>query len=39
MLSHALNIEIAIAVFKFVGKISDENDKLIINDIGLLSAV
>ena len=37
--SSYLNIEITVAVFKLLGKFSDEDDKLSINDIGLLSAV
>ena len=34
-----LNIGITFAIFKLLGKVPDENDKLAINDIGLLSAV
>ena len=37
--SSFLNIEITFAIFKLLGKFSDENDKLAINDIRLLSAV
>ena len=34
-----LNIGITFAIFKLLRKVPDENDKLAMNDIGLLSAV
>ena len=37
--SSFLNIGITFAIFKLSGKVPDENDRLAINDIGLLSAV
>ena len=37
--SSFLNIRSTLAIFKLLGKGPDENDKLTINDIGLLSAV
>ena len=37
--SSFLNIGITLAIFELLGKVPDENDKLVINDIGLLSAV
>ena len=37
--SSYLNIEITFAIFKLLGKFSDEDEKLAINDIGLLNAV
>ena len=33
-----LNIGITVEIFKLLGKVPDENDKLVINNIGLLSA-
>ena len=39
VLSSFLNIGITFAIFKLLGKVLDENDKLAINDIGLPSAV
>ena len=37
--SSFLNMGIIFAIFKLLGKVPDENDKLAVNDIGLLSAV
>ena len=33
------NIGITFAIFKFIRKVPEENDKLVFNDIGLLKAV
>ena len=37
--SSFLNIGITFAIFKLLGKVPDENDKLAINDIGLPSVI
>ena len=34
-----INIGITFAIFKLIGKVPEENDKLVINDTGLLKAV